>query len=95
MAEKGEWAWVAVGFALAFVADLIGFVVGLLFGLYLGEQVAGFLLPTMVLLGQVAAVAILALAVRKRRPLLKGVYIGGAVVLLLASLCVGAVGLMS
>jgi hypothetical protein len=63
--------------------------VGIGFGLYLGEQVAAPLLPIMVLLGQIAAVVVLGLMVRKRRAVLKGVYIGGALMILLAAVCTG------
>jgi len=92
MAERGEWPGVAAGFALAVFVDLVGLMLGLGFGLYLGEQVAPWLLPTSVFLGQAGAVALLAVVVRKRRAVLKGVYIGGAVVLVLASICVGFIG---
>ena len=77
------------------LVDIVGLMFGIGFGLYLGEQVADALLPLSVLVGQAGAVALLAFLVRKRRAFLKGVYIGGAIVLLLASLCVGAIGLMS
>lgn len=95
MAERSDWPRVALGFVLAVVVDLVGLMFGIGVGLYLGEQVASSLLPLMVLLGQIGAVALLAALVRKRRAVLKGVYIGGAVVLLLASICVGFVFTMS
>jgi len=89
MAEPREWPSVALGVVLAICVDIVGLMVGIGFGLYLGEQVAAPLLPLMVMLGQVAAVALLGLRVRKRRALLKGVYIGGALMILLAALCTG------
>jgi hypothetical protein len=89
MAEQREWPSVALGVALAIGVDIVGLMVGMGFGLYLGEQVASQLLPVMVVLGQVAAVAVLALMVRRRRALLKGVYIGGALMILLAAVCTG------
>ena len=95
MAEQREWPSVALGVALAIGVDIVGLMVGIGFGLYLGEQVAAPLLPLMVLLGQIAALAVLGLRVRKHRALLKGVYIGGALMVLLAALCTGFIFTLS
>jgi len=89
MAEPREWPSVALGVVLAIGVDIVGLMVGIGFGLYLGEQVAAPLLPIMVLLGQIAAVVVMGLMVRKRRAVLKGVYIGGALMILLAAVCTG------
>ena len=44
MAEQREWPSVALGVALAIGVDIVGLMVGIGFGLYLGEQVAAPLL---------------------------------------------------
>jgi|RhiMethySRZTD1v2_1073278.scaffolds.fasta_scaffold949293_2 hypothetical protein len=95
MTEKPQWPAVVAGVLLAVLVDIVGLMFGMGFGLYLGEQVAAPLLPLMVLLGQVAAIALTAFLLRKRRALLKGVYIGGALMLLLASVCVGFIFTLS
>ena len=95
MNDQPQWPAVVAGVLLAVLVDIVGLMFGIGFGLYLGEQVAAPLLPVMVLAGQVAAVALTAYLLRKRRALLKGVYIGGALMLLLASICVGFIFSMS
>jgi hypothetical protein len=89
MAEAGEWVAVTAGFFLAIAASVAGLMVGVGFGLYLGEQVAAPLLPLSVLFGQVAAVVLTGFLVRRYRGLVKGVWIGGAITLIMAVSCAG------
>jgi len=84
-----QWPGIIAGCFLAIVADVVGLMLGLGFGLYLGEQVAAPLLPLSILVGQIGAVALAGFLVRRYRGLVKGVWIGGSLIVILASLCVG------
>lgn len=86
-----EWPAVGAGCLLAIVAGVVGLIAGIAVGSSMTAAFGQSLPVLMMLLGPLAAIAGLGVAVRRYRALVKGVWIGGALMLILVSACVGLI----
>jgi hypothetical protein len=89
--QPSEWRSVAVGFFLAIVGAIVGLVIGIVAGASMSGAFGPSLPVLMMLFGPVAVLVLVGRLVRKDRGLLKGVWIGGSLMVILASLCVGII----